>query len=150
RTATAFCCWKTTARSAQRRRPAKGSVAPNSTCSVPCSGPMSRSSGPTISRPARGVAPIASFRRQPSSGRIRMTWIDALGHDELAAEGSAIVRHEGRQILLLRTEHGLFACANRCPHEGYPLSEGTLTDGCVLTCNWHNWKFDLASGATLV
>ena len=34
--------------------------------------------------------------------------------------------------------------------EGYPLSEGVLTNGCVLTCNWHNWKFDLASGVTLV
>ena len=60
------------------------------------------------------------------------------------------LRHEGRQILLLHTERGVFACANRCPHEGYPLSEGSLADGCVLTCNWHNWKFDLASGATLV
>ena len=54
------------------------------------------------------------------------------------------------QILLLHTERGVFACANRCPHEGYPLSEGSLADGCVLTCNWHNWKFDLGSGATLV
>ena len=79
-----------------------------------------------------------------------MAWIDALPLDELAAKGKAVLRHEGRQILLLHTERGVFACANRCPHEGYPLSEGSLADGCVLTCNWHNWKFDLASGATLV
>ena len=79
-----------------------------------------------------------------------MTWIDALPLDELAAKRKTVVRHEGRQILLLHTERGVFACANRCPHEGYPLSEGSLADGCVLTCNWHNWKFDLASGATLV
>jgi len=44
----------------------------------------------------------------------------------------------------------VFAIANRCPHEGYPLSEGTIGPGCVLTCNWHNWKFDLRSGAALV
>ncbi|MFL5239337.1 MAG: Rieske (2Fe-2S) protein, partial [Rhizomicrobium sp.] len=31
----------------------------------------------------------------------------------------------------------MFAIANRCPHEGYPLSEGTLSPGCLLTCNWH-------------
>jgi nitrite reductase/ring-hydroxylating ferredoxin subunit len=30
------------------------------------------------------------------------------------------------------------------------LSEGVLTDGCILTCNWHDWKFDLGSGETLV
>ena len=79
-----------------------------------------------------------------------MTWINALPLDELAAKGKAIVRHEGRQILLLHTERGVFACANRCPHEGYPLSEGSLADGCVLTCNWHNWKFDLVSDVTIV
>src|SRR3546814_18444108 len=32
--------------------------------------------------------------------------------------------------------------------------EGSLAQGgrgdCILTCNWHNWKFDLASGETLV
>ena len=60
---------------------------------------------------------------------------------ELAEKGKAVVRHDGRQILLVHGADGIFACVNRCPHEGYPLSEGTLTDGCVLTCNWHNWKF---------
>src|SRR5260370_26796715 len=79
-----------------------------------------------------------------------MAWIDALSAAELEAEGKAVVRHDGRQILVLRTPAGVFACANRCPHEGYPLSEGVLTDGCVLTCNWHNWKYDLISGETLV
>jgi len=79
-----------------------------------------------------------------------MQWIDAISLEELALRGKVIVRHGGRQILLMKTAAGVFACTNRCPHEGYPLSEGTLTEGCVLTCNWHNWKFDLASGATLV
>ncbi|HEY7575992.1 MAG TPA: Rieske 2Fe-2S domain-containing protein [Acetobacteraceae bacterium] len=60
------------------------------------------------------------------------------------------MRRDGHQILLVHSEAGVFACTSRCPHEGYPLSEGTLTDGCVLTCNWHNWKFNLASGETLV
>jgi hypothetical protein len=32
---------------------------------------------------------------------------------------------------------------DKCPHQGYPLSQGTVA-GCVLTCQWHNWKFDLA------
>ncbi len=79
-----------------------------------------------------------------------MAWIEALPEAELAREGKAVIRHDGRQILLLRTDRGVYACTNRCPHEGYPLSEGVLTDGCILTCNWHNWKFDLESGATLV
>ncbi|HEY7689332.1 MAG TPA: Rieske (2Fe-2S) protein, partial [Dongiaceae bacterium] len=43
----------------------------------------------------------------------------------------------------------IYACNNRCPHEGYPLREGTIDDKCVLTCNWHGWKFDLRSGENL-
>src|SRR5215831_9476909 len=73
-----------------------------------------------------------------------------LKRNELGSNGRKLVRHEGRQVLVITQEGSLFAIANRCPHEGYPLSEGTLGPGCVLTCNWHNWKFDLASGAALV
>ena len=79
-----------------------------------------------------------------------MPWTDVMGAEELAAKGKAVARAGGLQVLLISSDAGLFACANRCPHEGYPLSEGVLTDGCVLTCNWHNWKFDLARGETLV
>ena len=54
------------------------------------------------------------------------------------------------QIALFATPEGVLACNNRCPHEGYPLSEGTLDGACGLTCNWHNWKFDLDDGANLL
>jgi nitrite reductase/ring-hydroxylating ferredoxin subunit len=79
-----------------------------------------------------------------------MAWIDAVSLEELEAKGKAVVRTTSRQILVLEAGGRIFACANRCPHEGYPLREGTLGNGGVLTCNWHNWKFDLASGETLV
>lgn len=79
-----------------------------------------------------------------------MSWTDVIAADELAAKGKAVVRQAGAQVLLISSYRGVFACANRCPHEGYPLGEGVVTDGCVLTCNWHNWKYDLISGETLV
>ena len=73
-----------------------------------------------------------------------------IGEAALSAAGRKVVRRAGKQVLLIASEGRLFAIANRCPHEGYPLSEGTEGPGCVLTCNWHNWKFDLATGAALV
>ncbi|WP_374375446.1 Rieske (2Fe-2S) protein [Dongia sp.] len=82
-----------------------------------------------------------------------MAWIDVGAAADLKKTGKLVVRHEGRQILLLENAAGRFACLNRCPHEGYPLREGTITadaESCVLTCQWHNWKFDLVNGATLV
>lgn len=69
---------------------------------------------------------------------------------ELKVSRTRLLRANGKHVLLISAEGRMFAVANRCPHEGYPLSEGTLGPGCVLTCNWHNWKFDLASGAALV
>jgi len=78
-------------------------------------------------------------------------WVKAAGRGELTVKDRKVVKIDGRQIAIFVGEDGeIRACDNRCPHEGYPLSEGTLSDGCILTCNWHNWKFDLSDGKTLV
>jgi nitrite reductase/ring-hydroxylating ferredoxin subunit len=77
-------------------------------------------------------------------------WIDAGAGADLRAKGRRVLKAGAKQILLIDDGDRLFACNNRCPHEGYPLSEGTLGSECTLTCNWHNWKFDLDSGETLV
>ncbi|MGH6876630.1 MAG: Rieske (2Fe-2S) protein [Rhizomicrobium sp.] len=73
-----------------------------------------------------------------------------IARDALGRTGRKLLRRDGKQVLLVAAGGSIFAIANRCPHEGYPLSEGTLGPDCVLTCNWHNWKFDLASGEALV
>jgi nitrite reductase/ring-hydroxylating ferredoxin subunit len=78
------------------------------------------------------------------------TWIDAGPRAALEQKGRRVLKAGGKQILLIADGGRIFACNNRCPHEGYPLSEGTLGPACTLTCNWHNWKFDLANGETLV
>lgn len=77
-------------------------------------------------------------------------WVDAGLVSDLAERGRRVFKTGAKQILLIAAHDRLFACNNRCPHEGYPLSEGTLGASCTLTCNWHNWKFDLSSGETLV
>ncbi len=60
-----------------------------------------------------------------------------------------MARIAGKQVAIFNTAEGIRACDNRCPHEGYPLKEGSVSDNCILTCNWHNWKFDLNSGDNL-
>ena len=77
-------------------------------------------------------------------------WILAMPLAELRDKGAMVIKAGRKQIVVFHSDKGVYACNNRCPHEGYPLKEGTLTGGCVLTCNWHNWKFDLESGETLV
>lgn len=78
-----------------------------------------------------------------------MVWTSAIDYGRLKREGKAVVRLADKQIALFATGEDVFACNNRCPHEGYPLREGTVDGKCVLTCNWHGWKFDLRSGDNL-
>jgi toluene monooxygenase system ferredoxin subunit len=51
----------------------------------------------------------------------------------------------GRRLLLVRTDDGVFAYDDRCPHLGAALSEGTL-EGHVLTCSAHHFSYDVRSG----
>ena len=76
-------------------------------------------------------------------------WHEALPLAQLAPGAVRMLRIDGRQIALFNTGEGVRACDNRCPHEGYPLSEGSLSSDCILTCNWHNWKFNLETGDNL-
>lgn len=60
-----------------------------------------------------------------------------------------VVRVGGKQLALFRVEDRIYAIDNRCPHMGYPLSQGSIRDE-TLTCDWHNWKFNLADGRCIL
>ncbi len=59
-----------------------------------------------------------------------------------------MVKVDSDRVCLVRTSGGVFALDSACPHVGYGLTQGTLKDG-LLTCQWHNWKFDVTSGACI-
>jgi len=67
----------------------------------------------------------------------------------------------GRPIVIFNLGGEFFALADRCPHQGAPLSDGHLTGllesaepGCysytrmgeILRCPWHGWEFDVRTG----
>jgi nitrite reductase/ring-hydroxylating ferredoxin subunit len=73
-------------------------------------------------------------------------WTRACSLDSLPVGGRRIFKRDGHQIALFRPERdAVYAVDNLCPHQGYPLYQGDLKD-CVLTCVWHNYKFDLHDG----
>lgn len=78
-----------------------------------------------------------------------MSWHRAATLEELGHRSALVFKHGRHQLAIIQAGDRCHAIDNRCPHEGYPLSQGTVDDACVLTCNWHNWKFDLASGKNL-
>lgn len=67
--------------------------------------------------------------------------------DQIEAEGCLVVEAEGTTVGLFRHAGELYAIDNRCPHMGFPLSQGSVNCG-ILTCHWHHARFDLASGGT--
>jgi nitrite reductase/ring-hydroxylating ferredoxin subunit len=74
-------------------------------------------------------------------------WTRAVDASRIAAGQPVAVKLAGKHIALFAHGGEILACNNRCPHEGYPLVEGALDADCRLTCHWHNWKFDLRTGA---
>jgi len=67
--------------------------------------------------------------------------------EELKARGCTVVTGAGHTIAVFAQGDHIYALDNRCPHMGFPLSQGTVQDG-ILTCHWHHARFDLASGDT--
>jgi len=69
--------------------------------------------------------------------------------DDLPAGQPFLVETEGARVVLSRVNDEVFACSDRCAHQGGPLSEGRLV-GTRLSCAWHGWMFDVKSGACLM
>ena len=51
----------------------------------------------------------------------------------------------GKQVAVFNVAGKLHAIDNVCEHQGGPLAEGDL-EGCVVTCPWHGWTYDVTSG----
>ena len=54
----------------------------------------------------------------------------------------------GRPVLLINNDGQISAFADRCAHQGFPLSRGRLV-GTTLTCAAHEWQYDARSGTGL-
>ncbi len=61
-------------------------------------------------------------------------------------EGLIVLAPDGSEVALFKCNGSVYALDNSCPHQGGPLGEGFIEEGCV-TCPWHGWQFDLKTGA---
>jgi nitrite reductase/ring-hydroxylating ferredoxin subunit len=80
---------------------------------------------------------------------------------EVAPGTSKLVTVKGREIGVFNVKGEYFALANRCPHAGGMLCQGTigglaqsdgpgnyrlLRPGEFIRCPWHGWEFDIRTG----
>jgi nitrite reductase/ring-hydroxylating ferredoxin subunit len=59
-----------------------------------------------------------------------------------SADGQRVLRNvAGRHVAVFSHEDEVYAIDNRCPHMGFPLTDGSVEDG-ILTCHWHHARFE--------
>jgi|GEM_PF-597934 nitrite reductase/ring-hydroxylating ferredoxin subunit len=94
----------------------------------------------------------ATFGRDAATLRAMSTHV-AGSLEDFPEETPVRVPVAGQQVVIVRRSDGtLCAFADRCPHLGVSLTRGPggthYADG-VITCPFHNSKFDVTSGANL-
>ena len=72
-------------------------------------------------------------------------WEDVLAEASLSVGRPRRAQAGGVGVVLV-SDDGLHALADRCSHMGGPLHEGELVDGCI-RCPWHGSTFRLADGS---
>ena len=88
----------------------------------------------------------AEWRRDRSVTQADGDWAYVAKVDEIPMDRAAILCPEqGERIAVFRTEQGLSAISNVCAHQGGPLGEGQIVDGC-LTCPWHGYQYWVDKG----
>ena len=80
-------------------------------------------------------------------GMLRGYWYIALpGRDLRAGQTvSRVMLNEAVLVGRRRSDGGVFAFLNACPHRGMPLRHGAL-EGDVLRCGFHGWTFESRTG----
>lgn len=97
-----------------------------------------------------GLHLAAALREKPKdqlSPDDSTEWVDCGGVDE-CKEGRARTAVVGRErVAIVKHANGISAVSNICRHQGGPLGEGRIVDGC-LTCPWHGYTYLPESGAS--
>ena len=60
--------------------------------------------------------------------------------DEMEESRAKIFCVDAERIAIYRHEDKLYAVHNVCKHQGGPLGEGKILDGCI-TCPWHGYQY---------
>ncbi len=69
--------------------------------------------------------------------------------DEIPVGGSKLVEIDYVRVALFNLDGEIHAIEDVCTHDGGPLVEGTVINGCEVQCPRHGARFDIRTGAAL-
>ncbi len=75
-------------------------------------------------------------------------WVEVGPASDFVTQTRQTVRVENRALVIFHIGDEWHAIENSCPHAGLPLDEGEL-NGSVLTCPYHGYTFNLATGCNV-
>jgi len=91
---------------------------------------------------------LAGRRKEVAVAMSSQEWLDTGAVEELAdGHGKVIAQPVGERIAIFRFGNQLSAMSNVCAHQGGPLGEGRIIDGCV-TCPWHGYQYRPEDGCS--
>jgi nitrite reductase/ring-hydroxylating ferredoxin subunit len=95
------------------------------------------------------LAGLKEAARDARSARLATDgWLDAgLARTIVSGRARIITPPEGERIAVFRNGDALHAISNVCRHQGGPLGEGRIVDGCVV-CPWHGFQYRPEDGAS--
>ncbi len=80
----------------------------------------------------------SSFCASPA---VRTQWYVVADAGDVMSQSVGVTLLGDRYVLWRTADGSVRAAADRCPHREAPLSEGHISDGC-LVCPYHAWAFD--------
>jgi nitrite reductase/ring-hydroxylating ferredoxin subunit/uncharacterized membrane protein len=75
-------------------------------------------------------------------------WTAVTDEASMRESEPVLIEQAGAEILLVRQGGSVYALLDRCAHQGGPLHEGKVEDGCVI-CPWHSSRYRLLDGVAL-
>ncbi|GJM19000.1 MAG: hypothetical protein DHS20C14_12130 [Phycisphaeraceae bacterium] len=86
------------------------------------------------------------WRRDAGAPHADTEWFHAADLDDIEDNAAKVVCLPGRErVAIVRHGGAVSAVSNVCAHQGGPLGEGRVIDGC-LTCPWHGYQYLPAEG----
>lgn len=68
---------------------------------------------------------------------------------EVPVGGSKLVEVDDVRVALFNLDGEIYAIEDVCTHDGGPLVEGTVVNGCEVICPRHGARFDIRTGKAL-
>ena len=69
--------------------------------------------------------------------------------EDIPAGERLLVEFDGIRIAVFNLDGSYYAIEDLCTHDGGPLVEGEILDGCQVECPRHGARFDIRTGEAL-